>query len=176
MHCVVSGGQTGVDRAALDVALRLDISHGGWCPQGRRAEDGRIARRYRLRETDERDYSIRTERNVVDSDGTLILYRTKISGGTEFTYRMTCKHQRPCMMVDLTRESCPKTVRDWLVSAAIGVLNVAGPRERTSPGIYAMAEQFLYQVFRSDGDSSEGNSSDGNSSDRNSSARTRTGG
>ncbi|MDA0658136.1 MAG: putative molybdenum carrier protein [Planctomycetota bacterium] len=148
MRCIVSGGQTGVDRAALDVALKLNIAHGGWCPLGRRAEDGRIAGRYQLQETDERDYSVRTERNVIDSDATLILYRTKLSGGTEFTYRMTCKHHRPCLAVDLTRESNPQVVRDWLATQEIEVLNVAGPRERTSPGVYAMAERFLYQVFQ----------------------------
>ena len=79
---IVSGGQTGVDRAALDAALELGIAHGGWCPRGRLAEDGPIADRYGLRETASSDYAVRTEQNVVDSDATLILHRGPLTGGT----------------------------------------------------------------------------------------------
>ena len=79
---IVSGGQTGVDRAALDVALELGIAQGGWCPRGRLAEDGRIADRYRLVETESSEYRVRTEQNVLDSDGTLVLFRG-VSGGEE---------------------------------------------------------------------------------------------
>lgn len=82
---IVSGGQTGVDRAALDVAMQLSIEHGGWCPRGRLAEDGTIPSRYDLRETRSAKYHVRTERNVVDSDATLILYRKSLTGGTLLT-------------------------------------------------------------------------------------------
>lgn len=85
---IVSGGQTGVDRAGLDVAIQLGIDHGGWCPKGRRAEDGRIPGCYQLAEADSDEYAFRTERNVVDSDGTLILFFATLRGGTELTYRL----------------------------------------------------------------------------------------
>ena len=86
---VISGGQSGVDRAALDVAIELGIPHGGWCPAGRRSEDGTIAPIYQLQETNSRNYAKRTEKNVLDSCGTLILYRHAISGGTALTQRLS---------------------------------------------------------------------------------------
>ena len=97
---IVSGAQTGVDRAALDAAIFLNIPHGGWCPRGRRAEDGAIPAVYQLKETTERNYAVRTEKNVVDSDGTLILFLKQISGGTELTEKLTKKHRRPLLCVD----------------------------------------------------------------------------
>src|SRR4030042_6079458 len=92
---ILSGGQTGADRSALDVAIALGISHGGWCPRGRLAEDGRIPDRYQLRETDYREYAVRTEQNVVDSDATLILCSGVLSGGTELTLRLAERHHGP---------------------------------------------------------------------------------
>ncbi len=146
---IVSGGQTGVDRAALDVAVFLDIEHGGWCPLGRRAEDGPIPARYQLKETRERDYSIRTEKNVVESDGTLILFRDQTSGGTELTRKLALKHRRPLVCIDLnsahSNEVC--NVGDWLENHHIRVLNIAGPRESTCIGIGRQAEQFLVQAL-----------------------------
>ena len=90
---IVSGGQTGVDRAALDVALSLQIPHGGWCPKGRRAEDGPIDSKYLLKETDEEKYEVRTEKNVIDSDGTLIFSKGLLTGGTLLTLEMARLHQ-----------------------------------------------------------------------------------
>ena len=101
---IISGGQTGVDRGALDAAIALDIPHGGSCPKGRLAEDGRIPDRYLLTETDSREYFVRTERNILDSDATLILCHGHISGGTEFTLRMAEQHGRPVKVVDLTSD------------------------------------------------------------------------
>jgi hypothetical protein len=152
---IVSGGQTGVDRAALDVAIFLGMEHGGWCPRGRRAESGPIPDVYQLRETESRDYSVRTERNVIDSDGTLILYRSKLSGGTELTYKLALKHKRPHLCVDLdeTLKSERKwigTVVKWVADQNIGKLNIAGPRESSSPGISELAEQFLIKTFSVD--------------------------
>jgi hypothetical protein len=144
---VVSGGQTGVDRAALDTAMALGISHGGWCPRGRLAEDGRIADRYRLAETASSEYWVRTLRNVVDSDGTLILYRHALSGGTQLTHRFAVKHDRPFLLVDLEAEPDAAQARDWLRDHKIRVLNVAGPRESSAPGIARQAERFLTQVL-----------------------------
>src|SRR4051812_42049900 len=142
---VISGGQTGVDRAALDVALDLDLPCGGWCPQGRRAEDGTIPDRYPLRETPWWGYPQRTEWNVRDSDGTLILTFGAPDGGTALTVELAKKHRRPHLVVRLnTAEESRDAVRAWLQSHGIRVLNVAGPRESTDPGIHARAKAFLH--------------------------------
>ena len=98
---IVSGGQTGVDRAALDVALALEIPHGGWCPRGRRAEDGAISNVYQLTQTPSASYVVRTEKNVLDSDGTLILFRHRMSRGTALTASFTRRHSKPCLSIDL---------------------------------------------------------------------------
>lgn len=145
---IVSGGQTGVDRGALDAALALGIPHGGWCPLGRIAEDGMIPSEYELRETPSPEYPIRTEQNVIDSDGTLILYRARLLGGTELTRRMCVKHERPVITVDLTAASDKDLlcVRSWIKKHAVRVLNVAGPRESSSPGIADQAMRFLCRL------------------------------
>lgn len=143
---IVSGGQTGVDRAALDVAIALGIDHGGWCPRGRLAEDGQIPARYQLRETDSSDYAVRTEQNVIDSDGTLVLYLGQMSGGTELTRRVARKHRRPVLEIDLANQPNAGDVHRWLDTNNIQVLNVAGPRESSSPGVTTLAENFLYHA------------------------------
>ncbi|MBU4273516.1 MAG: putative molybdenum carrier protein [Planctomycetes bacterium] len=145
---IISGGQTGVDRGALDAAIELGMNHGGWCPQGRTAEDGRIPDRYELRETDSSDYPVRTERNVLDGDATLILCRCPLSGGTELTLRLAEQHRRPRLVVDLDGGVEPAEVRRWLEDNAVEVLNVAGPRESQSPGIADRAREFLVRMFR----------------------------
>lgn len=144
---VVSGGQTGVDRAALDAALRLGLPVGGWCPKGRRAEDGPIADRYPLRETPSADYTERTTWNVRDSDATLILYRDALSGGTRLTAQLARRVGRPLLTRDLTAGFDPLSAVDWLVNNHIRVLNCAGPRESGSPGIYALALDGLTQLL-----------------------------
>ncbi len=132
---IVSGGQTGVDRAALDAAIELGIEHGGWCPQGRIAEDGVISTEYRLQEAESPVYPVRTERNIVDSDGTLILFRERLFGGTELTRRLAVKCEKPYFLVDLVGDVDLAAIRQWLVVHEIRVLNVAGPRESNCPGI-----------------------------------------
>ena len=144
---IVSGGQTGVDRAALDVALHLGIPCGGWCPQGRRAEDGPIAEVYPLQETSWWGYPQRTEWNVRDSDATLILTRGPVDGGTALTSRLAEKLRRPCLILDLTESIDIATVQDWLVRHHIQTLNVAGPRESNSPGIHTEAMAFLTRLL-----------------------------
>src|SRR3989304_5681242 len=104
---IVTGGQTGVDRGALDAAIARGIPHGGWCPQGRLAEDGRIPDLYQIQENDSPDYTIRTERNVLDSDATLILCRGPLSGGTLLTFHFAKQHQKPCLVVDLDSPIAP---------------------------------------------------------------------
>ncbi|MGD9126478.1 MAG: putative molybdenum carrier protein [Planctomycetia bacterium] len=153
---IVSGGQTGVDRAALDVAIHLGIPHGGWCPRGRRAEDGPLAPIYQLQETDTPNYAERTEKNVIDSDGTLILHIGPLSGGTLLTLQLARRRAKPCLTVDLAQwraepgsseESGSMSVDGWVREHGIETLNVAGPRESTTPGIGRLAREFLFSLF-----------------------------
>src|SRR5207247_1854205 len=113
---IVSGGQTGVDRAALDVALELGVPCGGWCPQGRRAEDGRIDERYPLRETPWDGYPQRTEWNVRDTDGTLVLTLGKPDRGTALTVRLERSKKKPCLVIDLGGNVDVDVIRDWAVA------------------------------------------------------------
>jgi hypothetical protein len=140
---VVSGGQTGVDRAALDVALELGLSCGGWCPRGRRAEDGPIAERYPLQETPAAEYEQRTEWNVRDSDATLVLTSGAPSGGTALTLRLAWRLGRPVLIVDPAAGDAAEQIRSWLLGAGVRTLNVAGPRESGTPGIYRAAQAVL---------------------------------
>lgn len=139
---IVSGGQTGVDRAALDVALELGIPCGGWCPKGRRAEDGLIPDVYPLRESPTANYAERTALNVKDSDGTLILSRGPLRGGTALTKTFAERYRRPFLVVDL-RDDTSQLIHEWLSAHSIRVLNVAGPRESSQPGITRQAATFL---------------------------------
>ena len=143
---VVSGGQTGVDRAALDVALELSIPCGGWCPKGRRAEDGAIPDQYPLQESPTSNYAERTALNVKDSDGTLILTRGPLRGGTALTKTFVERYRRPCLVADL-RFATEQQVQDWLLANSIRVLNVAGPRESSQPGITRSATIFLRAIL-----------------------------
>ena len=136
-----------MDRAALDVAIHLDVEHGGWCPKGRTAEDGMIDLKYQLKETNSADYAVRTEKNVVDSDGTLILYRKKMTGGTLLTRKLTTKHRRPCLVVDLNKEVDVQTIVNWFCESNISVLNIAGPRASSDHSIYSDAQQCLIEFF-----------------------------
>ncbi len=144
---IVSGGQTGVDRAALDVALRLDVPCGGWCPKGRRAEDGPIQLRYPLQETPNWEYAERTEWNVRDSDGTLVLCIGKATGGTAVTIGLAHKWNKPLLVVDLAEEARIKPVQNWIVAEHIKTLNVAGPRESTNASCYTLATLFLESLL-----------------------------
>ena len=146
---IISGGQTGVDRAALDTAIELKLEHGGWCPQGRKAEDGIIAPRYRLHETADEKYDTRTRLNVQDADGTLILYRGALEGGTQLTARIAGQLRKPLMLVDLGQPAPVGEIRTWLSANHITTLNVAGPRESKNPGIYQEARRLLHTLFTS---------------------------
>lgn len=144
---IISGGQTGVDRGALDAAMALGIAHGGWCPRGRRAEDGVIPARYRQRETQSASYHVRTEQNVIDSDATLIITRGPLRGGTALTLRMAVQHQRPYSVVDLDGPPQVDEIRDWLRENQVARLNVAGPRESSSPGITQRARLLVEELL-----------------------------
>jgi len=145
---IVSGGQTGVDRAALDAAMAFGLACGGWVPRGRRSEDGAVPPRYPMRETRGYAYAERTRRNVRDSDGTLILGRGQPTGGTALTAAFARQLAKPVLLVDL--ESAPDlaVISDWLGRHSIRVLNVAGPRETTCPGIHGQAKAFLSALLR----------------------------
>lgn len=143
MRRVVSGGQTGVDRAALDVALRLGIPCGGWCPKGRLAEDGPIDYRYPLKETPSSKYEERTIWNVRDSDGTLILTWGPPTNGTAFTVQVAEELGKPYLITDFLEEESIEEVLGWLETHAIKTLNVAGPRASKIPDIYEEAVAFL---------------------------------
>ena len=151
---ILSGGQTGVDRAALDFALRYGLPYGGSVPQGRLAEDGVIPERYVLTEI-EGSYRRRTRQNVIDSDGTLILNSGKLEGGTLTTFRFAAQFGKPCLVVRLDRGKRRKKAREtlrWLANNGIQILNIAGPRESKCPGIHAQALDYLETVQCLDGE------------------------
>lgn len=144
---LLSGGQTGADRAALDWAIARGIAHGGWCPRGRRAEDGLIAPRYALIETPSRDYEQRTRWNVRDSDGTLIVSRSPtLTGGSAFTARCAERLAQPYLHVHPGADD-PQAIRAFLERHRIRTLNVAGPRASTEPQIYDYVTEVLERVF-----------------------------
>jgi hypothetical protein len=144
---LISGGQTGVDRAALDAALRLGIPCGGWCPRGRKAEDGPIPERYPLLETDEDTYPPRTAYNVDEADAVLILHTGKITGGSALTAQICRRTHKRFTDVDLNDLDGIEEIRYWLARNDVGALMIAGPRESKSPGIYDRALAFLLEVL-----------------------------
>lgn len=160
---LISGGQTGADRAALDVAIELGLPHGGWCPKGRLAEDGPLPLRYQLRQTPTKNYLDRTERNVVGSGATVIFCRGKLSRGSRRTLKFAAEHQRPVLEVILPAQGEPDfeavatRVRDFVREHQVRKLNVAGSRESTAPGIHGEVSRILKLVFVSHTEGSGGN-------------------
>jgi Circularly permutated YpsA SLOG family len=149
---VVSGGQTGVDRAAWDAAIELGLPTGGWVPKGRLAEDGTIDARYGgLREADSTDPAVRTRLNVRDSDATLIISRGPLTGGSMLTFREAMRLGRPVFHLDLADDSSADAVtrvRAWLQSVRPETLNVAGPRASGDPGIGELAAALLREALK----------------------------
>jgi HAD superfamily hydrolase (TIGR01509 family) len=137
---IVSGGQTGADRAALDFAIQRNVPHGGWIPKGRLTEEGPLSDHYRLREMETVSYTKRTEQNVIDSDGTLIISHGKLTGGSALTRQFAKRHQRPWLHIDLNKYSdladAAALVSRWIAENAIKVLNVAGHRASKDADIY----------------------------------------
>lgn len=136
---IVSGGQTGVDRAALDAALKFNVDCGGWCPEGRKAEDGIIPPHYPLTELTGADYKERTLQNVIDSDGTVIIYFDIISGGTEQTLRFCLQQDKPYLPIDATKLSPARSaerIRYFVANNDIKTVNIAGPRASGEPIAY----------------------------------------
>lgn len=147
---IVTGGQTGVDRAALDTALSLFLPVRGWCPKGRLAEDGTIPPVYPLQETPSKEYAVRTEWNVRDSDATLILSYGTLEGGTKLTAELAHKYNRPVLILDALnfKNSDIPSFYKWIEKNRIRILNIAGPRESAQPGtIYTRATYVLNQIL-----------------------------
>jgi putative molybdenum carrier protein len=147
---VISGGQTGADRAALDVALELGIECGGWCPRGRKAEDGEIPVQYPLRQTLSPGYSQRTEKNITVSDGTLICNRGELTGGTLLTRDLARSWGKPCLVLDLDTTPAPDAAdlaAEWIAEHSIATLNVAGPRASNDPEIYESTCEVLRELL-----------------------------
>jgi len=143
---IISGGQTGVDRAALDVALKRGIECGGWCPAGRLDEFGRIPDRYPVQELEAGGFTERTLQNVKDSDGTLVIHPNKVAGGTEQTVRFCVDLKRPHQLIDsstISTEDAAKLIADFVRKNKIGILNVAGPRQSEWPEGYDRAFRAL---------------------------------
>jgi len=143
---IISGGQTGVDRAALDLALKHGVDCGGWCPAGRLDEFGRIPDQYPVQELDAGGFSERTLQNVKDSDGTVIIYTGKLGGGTEQTVRFCQELRRPYQLIDaakISAEDAAKLIADFVRDHEIDLLNVAGPRQSEWPEGYDYASRAL---------------------------------
>ncbi len=147
---IVSGGQTGADRAALDFAIQRGIPHGGWVPKGRKAEDGPIPRQYRLKETHSASYPERTEQNVIHSDGTVIISHGSLTEGSANTAKMAKKHDRPLLHLDMKRltvREASQMLLAWIAENKVEVLNVAGPRKSNNPLIYDTTYEILQATF-----------------------------
>ncbi|MBF0613648.1 MAG: molybdenum cofactor carrier [Magnetococcales bacterium] len=144
---IISGGQTGVDRAALDFAMAHGMPVGGWCPKGRKADDGPIEAHYPLRETPRSEYRQRTFWNMRDCDGALIFYRGELTGGTLLTVQLARSMKKVHRLVHLNRNADLEEMRTWLYGQRIRILNVAGPRERGNRGIYSQTVAFLDALF-----------------------------
>ncbi len=155
---IMSGGQTGADRAALDVAMKYDIPHGGWIPRGRKTEAGPLSLRYKLKETPGGDYPSRTRQNIMDSDGTVIISRGPLTGGSLLTRTFARTGKKPNCHIDL---SCGEAfeasmiIQSFILDNGIQALNVAGPRASHDPGIYhdvkTILEAVIYLLFLENG-------------------------
>lgn len=148
---VVSGGQTGADRAGLDAAIELGFETGGWVPKGRLAEDGVVPESYStLRETDSAHYPERTELNVRDSDCTVIVSRGALSGGSQLTMDLARRHDKPVIHIDLSSLSIDEasaTLEHWLAQNGCEVINIAGPRASSDRQIYELVKGLLVAVL-----------------------------
>ena len=162
---IISGGQTGVDQAALQVAFDLGLNHGGWCPPERVCEDGKIPYQFKLIETpQERDISAldiprsqRTIWNVRDADGVLIFVQSKAQRdilrqaqdpGTKLAIETSMKLGKPYLVIDLNASPDLHEIQNWILEFDIQVLSVGGPSEKTSPGIYRKTYQFLLELLK----------------------------
>ena len=144
---IISGGQSGVDRAALDFAIKHGIPCGGWCPADRISEEGIIPDHYPLKETVSKEYSERTKLNIEDSDGTLIIFLNIMDEGTQFTLRYAREKNNPLYIINGKRNLDVDDFKKWIRDKGILTLNIAGSRESSEPGIYEFTISILTKVF-----------------------------
>jgi hypothetical protein len=147
---IISGGQTGADQAALDVAIKLGVAHGGWVPKGRKTEAGILPEKYQVSEMPTSSYAERTEQNVIDSDGTLVVSHGPLTGGSEVTRNMAAKHGRPFLHMDLDQTPAflaSISIKDWILRNGLKVLNVAGPRASRDAKIYQAVLDLLEATY-----------------------------
>lgn len=144
---IISGGQTGADRAGLDAGMEAGLPIGGYVPRGRLSEDGQVPDKYPMTETRSKDYKSRTKLNILESDGTLVINIGPLKTGTALTARIAHELNKPLMIVQLDQGFQIIAVIKWLNENQIKTLNIAGPRESKIPGIYEQAKQFLNQIL-----------------------------
>lgn len=147
---IVSGGQTGADRAALDWAIAMGIEHSGWCPQGRRAEDGTISACYHLQETPSSDYAQRTDWNIRDTDATAIFsLSSMLSGGTLLTQQLAIQTRKPWIHIyaGMGIQTAAAHLYDFVNQTPIKTLNLAGPRQSEEPAIGEFLTQVMTTAF-----------------------------
>jgi len=147
---IISGGQTGVDRAGLDAAIALNIDHGGYVPKGRKAEDGQVPLKYQMEELARGGYPARTKKNIEESDGTLVFCQGKPSTGTKLTVDHAEQINKPCLVLDLdavSRLTAVGMIRSWIEQHGIEVMNVAGPRLSGAPFLATMAKRILIEAL-----------------------------
>jgi hypothetical protein len=147
---IISGAQTGAERAALDFAIKNDILHDGWVPKGKRAEDGIIPEKYNVHEVPTKDYERHTELNVIHSDGTLIITHGELTNGSALTKKFADKHEKPCLHIN--RDATPDfkatiEITKWIKEHEIEILNIAGPKASKDPNIYDAVMRVLEAVF-----------------------------
>ncbi len=155
---IISGGQTGADRAALDAALEAGFPCGGYCPKGRKAEDGVIDDRYPLEEIDG-GYARRTLMNVKAADATLVFYSEELSGGTLQTVKYCRQERKPCLRIDIARldeRVAINTLADFLRGSNTRILNVAGPRASGCPSIYGQVRNVMLGLIASQREKARG--------------------
>lgn len=147
---IISGGQTGADRAALDAAIKSDFPCGGWCPPGRRVEDGPLPAKYPLRELGSGGYRKRTIKNIQDTDGTAIFYFNQVTGGTQLTLVQCIQLRKPYQLIDaaeLSSERASVIIRRFTEQFDIAALNVAGPSEGRTPGTYGYVRAVIQSLL-----------------------------
>jgi hypothetical protein len=147
---VVSGGQTGADQAALDIAIKLGVPYGGWIPRGRKTEAGPLPETYKLQEMPDENYASRTRQNVIDSSGTLIISHGELTGGSEYTMELAIANHRPWLHIDMSAAqpgAAAKSIKKWVKSNKISILNVAGSCASRDPEIYQATSEIMEAVL-----------------------------
>ena len=150
LQLIISGGQTGVDRGALDAALAVGFPCAGWCPRGRLAEDGKIPAHYPLTELVSRSYPVRTEKNVTDSDGTVVIHFGELEGGTQLTVEFCRQHRKPTLVINGSKRpvsNAAQQMRDFVNLHGIERINIAGPRASKEPNAHAYTKEAIEHLL-----------------------------